>query len=272
MPASVVLRGLTIEVGDRRLVDEVGLQVHSGQVVGLVGSSGSGKTLTARALLGLVDLEPGVVRADLRVQWEGQRFHPYEGRPRTRRERARAFASLRGDVLGYLPQDAPRTLDPLSTVAAQLARVARLGRAPERALGAWLEAAGFTAAHAEEVLPLYPHELSGGMGQRVAIALALARGSRFLIVDEPTTGLDAPVQHRLLQHLRALAHEGLGVVVVTHDLRWLGEVADAVVVLDQGRRVEALTSEALTSGQADSGAARRLLDAVRRLQSPGFPS
>jgi len=270
MSTELQLAGLTIEVGGARPVSDMGLSLSAGEVVGLVGPSGSGKTLTARSLLGLVDLAPGVVAAELSVTVEGQRHTPYDPLPRSRRQRERAFATLRGDVVGYLPQDAPRSLDPARRVGAQLQAVARRGeRDPDPV--PWLVAAGFDAAEAPTVAQRFPHQLSGGMAQRVAIAQVLARGSRLLVADEPTTGLDAAVQRQLLTTFRRLAEGGLGVLLVSHDLRWLAEVVSRAYLMHQGGRAEVLSREELVRGTARSEVGQRLLAAVGQLRSAGFP-
>ena len=141
----------------------------------------------------------------------------------------------RGAVLGWIPQDGRAALDPLREVGAQLTAVARrAGHDPNP--GRWLERAGQRDAH--RVSRLYPHELSGGMAQRVNVALALARGARFLLADEPTTGLDPTVQEAVLATLRALVdEEGVAVLLVTHDLRVVPRLADTLLVMHAGEIV-----------------------------------
>ncbi len=259
-PASgrpLVLDGLTVKAGERTLVDEVTLSIWPGQLTGLVGASGSGKTLTCRALLGLVDLDPGVVQADLRIPGaDGTVRTPYaHALGASRSGRDRAFRGLRGACVGYLPQHAQAALDPLLRVGRQI-------RAADPVH--WLVEAGFPAEDAPRVAELFPHELSGGMAQRVAIAQVLALGSPFLVADEPTTGLDAAVQRRFVEQLRRLADRGLGVLMVTHDLRLLADTADRVLLMDGGRIVESWSTEQLADGEPDTDAGRRLLTAARR--------
>lgn len=257
----LALRSLTVRTGDRVLLHDVSLGCETGTIVGLVGSSGSGKTLTCRAILGMVDLEPGVVAGELLLA-DGPRVHrPYAAcLGAGRRARDRAFRDVRGALIGTLPQEAVSALDPYTRVGRQVTQAARLaGLGPDPV--PWLVRAGFSASEAARVAAAWPHHLSGGMAQRVVIAQALARGGRFLLADEPTTGLDAPLQHHVLQLLRRLADDGLGVVLVTHDLRSLADVADRVVLMDAGRVTEELTPQALRSGIARSDAGRRLLDA-----------
>jgi len=259
--AELTLSGLTIQSDGVTLVDQVGLTVRPGEIVALIGASGSGKTLTCRALLGLVDLDPGVVSANLHVADADHEWTPYAGLSGAgRRARDRAFRSLRGRILGYLPQGAPAALDPVVRVGTQLQRTAELGQGGM--VTSWLERAGFDAEQARALPQLWPHELSGGMAQRVVIAQALARGSRILVADEPTTGLDAPLQRRLLESLRALADDGLAVLIVTHDLRMASPVADRMIVLDGGRTAEVWSG---VPEVAESPAGARLLSAIREV-------
>lgn len=235
MADALAVEGLGVRAGARVLLDGVSLRLAAGEVLALVGGSGSGKTLTCRAVLGMVDVAPGVVQGDVAITVAGVTARPYSScRGVTRRERDRAFAGVRGALVGYLPQEA--ALDPFRRVGAQVGAAARLAGSalpPE----AWLARAGFVAAEAARVASGWPHELSGGMAQRVAIAATLARGSRFVLADEPTTGLDAPVARSILAELRRLADDGRGVLVVTHDLRGLDGVADRIEVMDGGRVV-----------------------------------
>ena len=125
----------------------------------------------------------------------------------------------------------------------------------------WLRSAGFERP--EQVVNLFPHELSGGMAQRVCIALALARGSRFLIADEPTTGLDPTVQKGILDHVRRLRDSGIGILLITHDLRIVPTLAARVVVLHAGQVVDELDAQDLEAGSSPH--TRRLLVATARV-------
>lgn len=259
----VHLRGLVVEAGDTRLIHGIDLHLVPGELVGLVGASGSGKSLTARSLLGLVDIEPGVVAGSLRIDRGKRLFTPYDGiHSRGRRRRDRAFRIVRGSLIGYLPQDARAALDPLSRVGRQVAAAARLAGSDRDPLP-WLRKAHLPEP--ERVARLYPHELSGGMAQRVVIAQILARNSRFVLADEPTSALDPTVQASILGELRALADRGRGVLLITHDLRVLPGLADRLLVVHDGRIVERTTPEALASGEVQSEAARRLVAATRKV-------
>jgi ABC-type dipeptide/oligopeptide/nickel transport system ATPase component len=265
----IQLEGLRVMAGDRPLVHDVDLTLEAGEILALVGASGSGKTLSARAVLGLPGPRPGVVAAALEIAANGHVHRPYQGlaeateagRPgRYWRRAHQAFAPVRGHLVGYMAQDARGALDPLWTVERQLREALELG-AQHEAPSAVLGRAGFR--HPTQVLPLYPHQLSGGMAQRACIALALARGSRFLIADEPTTGLDPTVQEAILTELQRLAGDGIGVLLITHDLRIVPRVADRVQIMDRGRTVESLPAQLLSG--ASSPEVRALIDATARV-------
>lgn len=257
MAEQVRLSDLHIRAGHRELVRGAELVLDSGRITALVGASGSGKSLTAKALLGLVDLHPGVVRASYEVEIAGTVVRPYANTlGASASARDRAFGSLRSKVLGWVPQQARQALDPLRTVGDQVERTAGGDPLP------WLSRAGFSRPAV--VAQRWPHQLSGGMAQRVVIAQALSQGSRFLIADEPTTGLDPSVQQALLQSLRSLADGGLGVLLITHDLRVIPEVADDVRVMDDGHMVEHVPASTMLHS-LQSAAGRRLLEATRRV-------
>ncbi len=269
MPDRITLEGLRIQAGDKPLVHDVDLQLEAGEILALVGASGSGKTLSARSILGLPGPRPGVVAAELEIT-VGERVHrPYEGlaeavaagRPgRFWRKAAKAFGPIRGDVVGTMAQDARGALDPLWTVARQVREALELGGSSDTPADV-LRRAGFR--HPDRVIGLFPHQLSGGMAQRACIALALARGSHFLIADEPTTGLDPTVQEAILVELQRLAGEGIGVLLITHDLRIVPRVADRVQIMDQGRTIESLPSKLLGSSGAPE--VRALVEATARV-------
>ena len=262
MTDRISLSKLTVLAGNVVLLEGISLQLEAGQIMALVGSSGSGKTLTAKALLGLVDIDPGVTRAELEIWVQGKTLRPYHPHiGKGPRARTRDFRSIRGDIIGYMPQDARAALDPLWTVGRQVTTVAKVSGGGNAL--AWLKRAGF--ANPDRIAGLYPHELSGGMAQRAVIAQALARGSRFLLADEPTSGLDPTVQGEILKELRGLADEGIGVLLITHDLRILPSLAHEVIVVDRGRVAERISPTALRENAFSSKATLRLVEATRKI-------
>lgn len=265
MADRIRLSHLEIRAGEDPLVKSATLDLEAGEVVAMVGSSGSGKTLTARSLLGLPGPTPGVVQADLEIRSGERVFRPYYQLPppgsRARRRKLEArFRSLRGAVVGYLPQDARGALDPLWSVRRIVQEAVDLAGCSDP-VETWLQRAGFPDPGA--VVGLYPHQLSGGMAQRVCIALGLARGSRFLVADEPTTGLDPTVQEAILKELAATAERGVGVLLITHDLRLIPRLARRVVIMEEGRVVERVDEGSLSGVQTPEG--RALVEATSRI-------
>jgi oligopeptide/dipeptide ABC transporter ATP-binding protein len=214
-----------------RPVREVSLQIESGQALGLVGESGCGKTITSMALAGL--LSPN-------VQVSAERFSI--GGVDMRGAGPRAWRSLHQTTVGVVFQNPMKALNPRLLVSAQLAEAMlpqdRVSlRASHLKSLELMDAVGVDRAEAR--LRQYPHELSGGLAQRVVIAMALARGPKLLIADEPTTALDASVQKQILDLIDRLRRDlGLAVLMVTHDLGVVQERVDQVAVMYAGRIVE----------------------------------
>ena len=215
--------------GGETIVSGVDLVVGSGASVSLIGASGAGKTSLALAVMGLWR---GTMTGEVRF-----------GDRRLDSLPAADYRHLRGRELVYMPQDPKAALDPTMTVGTVLSEVLRLraglarGRARESVVQ-WLERVGLSPS--EETRRLYPHELSGGMAQRVLIAKALACGPALLIADEPFSALDpltAGAQVRLLEALRA--ESDFSLMLITHDLDLARELTDETVVLRRGRVVEA---------------------------------
>ena len=229
------VKDLRIEFRTRRgtlvAVDGISFSIAPGEVLGVVGESGAGKSLTGTAIIGLLE-PPGTIAAG-EIRLEGERIDklPYESMRR-----------IRGRRIGAIFQDPLTSLNPLYTVGEQLLETIRthldIGarEARERAL-ALLREVGIPAPEAR--IDHYPHQFSGGMRQRVVIALALCAEPRLIIADEPTTALDVSIQAQIIQLLKKLAREhGTAVMLITHDMGVIAETADRVAVMYAGRIAE----------------------------------
>ena len=210
---------------------DVSLYVDPGELVSIVGESGSGKSVTAKTLLGLTRMQGADVSG--RVLFDGQDLLSAS---------EAHLRSVRGARIGFVFQDAMTALDPVQRVGSQIAEQLRLHsklsrrEAHEKAI-ALMERVGIPRAAVRALA--YPHQFSGGMCQRIMIAIALACGPELIIADEPTTALDVTIQAQILVELRRLCREdGIGVLLITHDLGVVAEVADRVVVMYAGRVVE----------------------------------
>lgn len=222
-------RDLHVTYGEVEAVAGVSLGLDSGQALAVVGESGSGKSTLVRALLGLP--EPARITAG-EVRFEGRSLGAMI--PRERRE-------LLGRRLGFVPQDTGSSLDPVIRVGAAIAEAVRVrcgtsrAEARRRAIDA-MEAAGIPDAASRA--RCYPHELSGGLRQRVLLAAAMALRPSLLLADEPTSSLDAALQGGILRLLHRLLGEGLGVLLVTHQLPLAAHLGGRVAVVYAGRIVE----------------------------------
>ncbi len=225
--------------GELRAVDGVSFVVQKGRTLGIVGESGSGKSVTALAILGLLPEPQGrIVRG--RVALDGQDIA---------RADERALQKIRGRRIAMIFQEPMTALDPLMRVGEQIAEGLRhhfgLSRAVAREKAIALLGKVGIPAPAERV-DAYPHELSGGMRQRVMIASAIACEPSVLLADEPTTALDVTIQAQILALIDDLRRElGTSVVLITHDLGVVADVADDVVVMYAGRIVERAEKDAL---------------------------
>jgi len=224
--------GFDTDAGLVRAVDGVSLQVQAGQTLGVVGESGCGKSVTAASVLRLVPSPPGRLLGG-RILFDGQDILQL---PRD------ALQQLRGREIAMVFQDPMTSLNPVFTVERQLFEVLSmrfgLDRAAARVRAAqMLRTVGIADPDAR--LDVYPHELSGGMKQRVMIAMALLCEPRLLIADEPTTALDVTVQAQILHLMRELQHKsGTALLFITHDMGVIAEMCDEVVVMYAGRVVE----------------------------------
>jgi oligopeptide transport system ATP-binding protein len=249
-------------LGEVPAVDDVTLHVEEGESLGIVGETGSGKSTLARSLLNLEEPTSGVVR------WRGADVTHARGAAlaELRRKRQLVF------------QDPSGSLNPRKTVGAAIADPFAIhGLLPQRAargrrVGELLERVGLEPALANR----YPHELSGGMRQRVGIARAIALGPELLVADEPVSALDVSIQAQVLTLLRELRRElGLTLVLISHDLAVVRHMCDRVAVMQNGRLVEVAPVERLYAAPREDYT-RALLAAVPRIptppQSPSSPS
>ncbi|MFJ4091513.1 dipeptide ABC transporter ATP-binding protein [Kitasatospora sp. NPDC089913] len=236
----------------RPAVDGVSLAVGAGECVALVGESGSGKSVTARSLIGLAGAGARVSARTLEVAGAD-----------TAGFGERQWRTVRGRRIAVVLQDALTALDPLRTVGAEIAEAARLGgtAGPDSAARVveLLTAVGVPEPEARRTQ--YPHQLSGGLRQRALIASALAADAPLLIADEPTTALDAIVQAQILTLLGRLKDEGRGLLLVSHDLAVVAQLADRVLVLRRGEVVESGPAGRVLSAP-EHPYTRMLLDAV----------
>ena len=212
-------------------LDDISFDIAPGEILGVVGESGAGKSLTGAAIIGLLD-PPGRVCGG-EIRFEGRRIDnlPYED-----------MRKVRGRSIGAIFQDPLTSLNPLYTVGQQLVETIRAHlpvsaqEARARAVGL-LEETGIQAAG--QRIDQYPHQFSGGMRQRVVIALALAAEPKLIVADEPTTALDVSVQAQIISLLKKLCkNHGAAVMLVTHDMGVIAETCDRVAVMYAGRIVE----------------------------------
>jgi len=214
-----------------KAVDGVSFSVDGGEILGLVGESGSGKSVTGFSLLGLVDPPGRIVSGSIRLGHE-----ELVGKP------APAMRALRGRRISMVFQDPMMTLNPVLSIGTQMrlaiAAHERVSRAAARERAAQaLARVGIPDARAR--LDAFPHQFSGGMRQRVAIAIALLHGPELIIADEPTTALDVSIQAQILHEVRSLAREaGTALLWISHDLATVSSLADRLLVMYAGRIVE----------------------------------
>jgi peptide/nickel transport system ATP-binding protein len=229
------VQGLTVQFPTRRgiltAVDSISFSIAPGEVLGVVGESGAGKSITGMAVIGLLE-PPGRIAAG-EVLLEGRRIDGL---------RHEEMRRIRGRKIGVIFQDPLTSLNPLYTIGQQLEETILThlemtkGEARQRALSL-LREVGIPAPEAR--YGNYPHHFSGGMRQRVVIALALAAEPRLLIADEPTTALDVSIQAQIIALLKRLAGErGAAVMLITHDMGVIAETAQRVAVMYAGRIVE----------------------------------
>lgn len=211
-------------------VNGVSFDIERGKTLGLVGETGAGKTTTALALLGLIPTPPGKIKGG-EVLLEGKNIFEYS---------EKEIEAIRGNDVSMIFQDPMTSLNPVMTVGEQIAEVIYLHQEVEKKeadekAGEMLEMVGIPAVRASE----YPHQFSGGMKQRVVIAMALACNPKFLIADEPTTALDVTIQAQVLELMKELKNKyNTSMLMITHDLGIVAEVCNEVAIMYAGQIVE----------------------------------
>ncbi|MCC2596232.1 ABC transporter ATP-binding protein [Pusillimonas sp. MFBS29] len=254
------IQQLHIEFNSRRgnvvAIQDVSLSLEKGDILGVVGESGAGKSTIGNAVIGLLE-PPGKMTAGT-VLLNGERIDTLP---------APAFRKVRGRRIGMIFQDPLTSLDPLQTIESQLVETMQVhldinaNEARERAI-ALLESVGIEQAAVR--LKLYPHQFSGGMRQRVVIALALCCEPEVIIADEPTTALDVSIQAQILDLLRKLCKEKqVGMIIITHDMGVIAEITDRVAVLYRGKLVEEGATRQIL-GRPEHPYTKSLISAVPR--------
>lgn len=239
------VRGISFELGQERL--------------GIVGESGSGKSMTGRAILRLIR-KPGIVEAG-QISLNGQNLLNLS---------EKKMRGVRGQQISMVMQDPKFSLNPVMTVGQQIMEAYLLHNRASRKV-AWAKAVEMLEAVSirdpERVMKAYPHEVSGGMGQRIMIAMMLIPNPKLLIADEPTSALDVSVQRQVLSIMDGLVKErGMGLIFISHDLNLVSEFCDRVLIMYAGRVVE--ICEASKLHEAKHPYTRGLLNSLPRLDNP----
>jgi ABC-type glutathione transport system ATPase component len=247
---------LVTETGVVRAVDGVSFEIHPGETVTIIGESGSGKSTTAMGLLGLLPEDLAVLSG--RVRFKGTDLLGDR----------KALNKIRGKHIALVPQDPMTALSPVHTVGSQLREAVHHSGVSGKAAQTRRCVELLTQVRIprpETQLEKYPHQLSGGMMQRVLIAGALAAGPELIVADEPTSALDVTVQASILDLLLELQETtGIGMLLITHDLGVARLMSDRILVIKQGRFVEGGDAEAMVS-RPQNPYTKKLLDAVPQL-------
>lgn len=230
--ALLEVQDLAVMIGERKPLDGVSFNLDKGEILGLVGESGSGKSLTALAIAGLLPLMGGIISRGS-AKFDGKELTTLA---------EREYRSLRGRRIAFITQNPMTALDPVQRIGEQIDIVSRmhLGLSAAAARQRSVELlTKLRIAEAASVCLQYPHQLSGGMKQRIVIAMALAGKPDLIIADEPTTALDVTVQAQIILLLANLVKEqGLALLLITHDMGVVAQSCDKVAVLYAGRLVE----------------------------------
>ena len=225
------IEGLRIRIGNSFPVNGADLEISSGEFVSLVGASGSGKTLTALASIGLLPSEASITAGS--IQLKGRELTGLSDKE---------WREVRGREIAMIFQEPMTSLNPVMTIGAQLTEAIRIGMRTARKETVTAAVDALKAVQMPEPslrMKSYPHQLSGGLRQRAMIAMALSCQPSLLIADEPTTALDVTVQAGIVRLLQKIRHErGLAILLITHDIALAAEATDRIVVLQDGQTVE----------------------------------
>lgn len=245
------IENLTLNIGDTQILHDVDLMMHAGEIAAITGESGSGKSMTALSIMGLL---PDAASTTGRVLLDEVDILQASEQD---------LCTLRGETVGMVFQEPMTALNPVRTIGAQVAETILIHTDTSKADAA-ARAADVLRRVGLDVSPhRYPHELSGGQRQRVVIAMAIALRPKLLIADEPTTALDVTTQATILNLLRDLVRtDGMGLLIITHDLAVVADIADQIVVMQQGRVVEAAPTDDLLTDMTHPYT-RALFDASR---------
>jgi len=255
------VKDLTVTFGDdATALDRVSFALRRNEIIGLVGETGAGKSVLARAIIDLLPETGKIIGGEIRI--EGRKVQDLS--PASKR-------ALRGGEVALIGTNAKLLLDPVATVGAQVARVLRahrkIGKAEARrqAIEVFRQVG---IVNPEARIDAYPHEMSGGMAQRVVIAMALIAGPRLILADDATLGLDATIQAQVLDLLASKGRElGLGVLLITHDLGIVSHYCDQVGIMQKGRLVELKPVRSFLEGP-ETSYSRALLDAAKVRPTP----
>ncbi|PFH09239.1 peptide/nickel transport system ATP-binding protein [Collimonas sp. PA-H2] len=234
-PATLVVNNLQTQFATRaglvKAVDQVSFSIKRGEIMGLVGESGSGKSMTGYSIMGLIDAPGKIVAGEILLQGNELRGLPAE-----------AMRKIRGNRIAMIFQDPMMTLNPVLRIDTQMMEAVRAHQDVSRMVAREMAREALVRVgipSPDERLQAYPHQFSGGMRQRVAIAIALLNKPDLIICDEPTTALDVTIQGQILYEMQKLCREsGTALIWITHDLSVVAGLADTVAVMYAGRIVE----------------------------------
>ncbi|MFJ3878724.1 ABC transporter ATP-binding protein [Streptomyces sp. NPDC090077] len=248
--------------GVAKAVNGVSYSVNAGETLAVLGESGSGKSVTAQAIMGILDMPPGKIPSG-EILFQGQDLLKLP---------AEEYRKIRGSKIAMIFQDALSSLNPVHTVGAQLGEMFRVhrGMSKKDSLAKAVELMDRVKIPAAKArVGDYPHQFSGGMRQRIMIAMAMALEPDLIIADEPTTALDVTVQAQVMDLLAELQREmNMGLILITHDLGVVADVADKIAVMYGGRIVETAPVHEIYSRPAHPYT-RGLLDSIPRLDQKG---